>query len=102
MTNGQIWALAIFAVIVLMLALGLWPTPRRLDGAQKYRRLRRPGPDADPNATPKHAMSPIAIALSFLTGGAVAGESAASCDFSDDVDADGSGESGDGGDGGGE
>jgi hypothetical protein len=104
-SNEQILALAVFAVVILLLSVGMFPSMRRLDGRQKYRRLRRPGPDADPDTNSWQSIPPLAAVLAFLTGGAAAGEQHA--DDASDVggydsgDAGGDGGGGDGGGGGG-
>lgn len=99
MTNAQILALAVFAAVVMVLALLMQPASRRLDGRQKYRQRRRQGDDADPEANRHRSISPVAIALAFLTGGAMAGRDEAG--DSHDIDSGTDGGDGGGGDGGG-
>ena len=44
MTASQAWAFGAFVIVMLILALAMTPASRRLDGRQKYRRNRIPGP----------------------------------------------------------
>jgi hypothetical protein len=75
MTEGRLWALAAFAAIVLLLGIFMWPASRKLDGAQKYRRNRRPGADLDPRGKTRPSIPSAAMLLAFLTGHAVANSS---------------------------
>ena len=36
MAEGQIWALGIFAALVLLMAVAMFPRSRRMNGRQKY------------------------------------------------------------------
>ncbi len=82
MTNAQILALAIFAGVVMVLALLMQPPSIKLDG--------RPGRRRD-NTRPS---TPLQTLLLFLSGGAIGSRDGGN-------DSDGGSGSGDGGDGGG-
>lgn len=98
----QIIGLIVFAAILLLLSISMWPAPRNMDGSQKYRRNRTAGSDLDPDTNKRGSMSALQIALATLLG-----HSAASGSDRPDSGEDGAsdvGESGDsgGGDGGGD
>jgi hypothetical protein len=99
MGEGQLWALVAFAGVLLLLSVLMWPTSRRMNGAQKYRANRREGGDVDPshnrNTRRDDNSSPLAI-----LGAIFAANAASDSQSNDGHDAgDSSGDAG--GDGGG-
>lgn len=94
----QVMGLIGFAAVILLLSVMMWPSPRKLNGRQKYRRHRRPGTDLDPNTNKQSAAASLQVILATLLG-----QSAASTGDHAEGSSD-SGESGDsgGGDGGGD
>lgn len=96
----QIIGLIALAAALLLLSIFMWPAPRKMDGSQKYRRSRRPGPDLDPDTDKRGSMSPLQIALAALLGHGAS----TSADASDNGDANGVSDAseGGGGDGGGD
>jgi hypothetical protein len=78
----------------------MWPSARRLDGSQKYRKHRRPGKDLDPETNRWPSLGAIGIFLTILTGSANAQTDSAD---GDDGASSSDGDAGsDGGDGGGD
>jgi hypothetical protein len=100
MADQQLWALIVFAAIVMALLLAL-PTRRApLDGRQKYRARKPPLLQEDGGQRP--SMSPFAAALATLFGGSSSHSSDTGYDDVDsgDLGADFGGDGG--GDGGGD
>jgi hypothetical protein len=64
----QVIGLIVFAALLLLLSISMWPASRKMDGSQKYRRNRRPGPDLDPDTNKRASMSPLQIALATFLG----------------------------------
>lgn len=93
----QIIGLIVFAAVVLLLSIFMWPASRKMDGSQKYRRNRRPGPDLDPDTNQRGSMSPLHIALAALLGNGAASSADSSESDASDVGDIGEGGGGDGG-----
>lgn len=96
----QMLGLIGFGAVILLLSIVMWPTARKLDGRQKYRRNRIAGADVDPNANSQRSVAPFQILLATLLGGGIANSVDTTNDNSDTSDDGGSGDSG-GSDGGG-
>lgn len=60
--------LIVFAAVLLLLSIFMWPASRKMDGSQKYRRNRVPGPDLDPDTNKRGSMSAIQVALGAWLG----------------------------------
>lgn len=103
--DTRLWLLVGFAAVVTLLAVFMQPASRRMNGAQKYRHGRTPGPDADPDANDRPSISPFHAAWGALFSGAAldaaAGDDALESGHGDS-DFGGDGDGGSGGDGGGE
>jgi hypothetical protein len=96
--SDQLLAFSIFAIAVLLLSVFMWPSPRRLNGQQKYRKNRRSGPDLDPNGNARSSVSPVTAFLGFLVGyGAANDSSGPSESDSGDAGDSGGGDAGGGG-----